>query len=94
MPTETTEMLTLAQMQKLPASELRSIALHTPNREYSKALDAMANARDAHALGDSVAMRQYVDAAKRAHLRACEDVAGQCMRVRATAAVIAQTVRS
>lgn len=94
MTTETTAMLTLAEMQKTAPEELRSIALHTPSRFYSLACDAMANAMTSHQLGDSVAMRQYVEAAKRAHLRACEDEHGRLSRIRAVSAVIAAAVRS
>lgn len=82
------QMLTLAQMQKSLPEELRSIALHTPSRFYSLACEQMAHAMDAHVIGDKPAMLRHVEAAKRAHARACEDEHGQCLRVRQTAEVI------
>lgn len=85
----TTEMLSPAQMQKTPAAELRAIALHTTNRQYSIACTQMVAAMEAHGIGDSAAVKAHVDRCVVAHKRAQEDEHGQILRVRATAAAIA-----
>lgn len=82
-------MLSLATMQKTDATELRAIALHTPNRQFAIACSAMASAMDAHAVGDVAMVKAFVERAKTAHKRGQEDEAGQLARVRATAAVLA-----
>jgi hypothetical protein len=92
MPTETTEMLTLQAMQNTARADLRSIALVTLNREYSRSLDAMANAMDEYTLAGnkrSAKMEEYVAAAKLHHKQAQEDEFGRVLRVRATRASIA-----
>lgn len=85
----TTELLTLAQLQRTPVAELRSIALHSTCRFYAIACDQMASAAEAHGIGDKAAMMRHVEASKRAHLRAQEDEHGRLARVRATRASIA-----
>lgn len=95
MTTETTTttpaLLTLPAMQQSTPKALRALALTTDNRQYAIALDSMASAMDAYALGDGQLMRQYVETAKRAHARAHEDEYGQVMRVRQTAVAISQS---
>lgn len=61
MPNTTNKMLTIEQLQKTPAAELRAIALHTQSRMYAMACNQMASAAEAYALSG------VVDATVKAH---------------------------
>lgn len=95
MTTETsTETLTLAEMQKTPAHELRTISLTARCRYYSTACSQMAAAADAYAVARSLAaaagrqvaredlenMFNHVERAKRAYTLSQEVEADRCKR--------------
>jgi len=81
--TTTHKTMTLAEMQQSDARTLRRMATEGfGNRFVSMAADMMANAMDAHAIGDSKMVAVYVERAKVAMKRSQEDERGQLRRVR------------